>query len=179
MFRITVLVENTAAGLGLLAEHGLSFWIEHGGHRILFDTGQGFVLKNNAQRLDILIENTDAVALSHGHFDHTGGLADVLDVENPPALFLHPDALAPRYARLPDGTSREIGMPPLGVEAVRKKSSPVWTESPTELCAGIHVTGAIPRQNDFEDSGGPFFSDGACKKPDEFADDQALFFDTA
>jgi len=179
MSRITLLVENTATGQGLLAEHGLSFWIEHRGHRILFDTGQGFVLKNNAHRLNIPIEKAGAVALSHGHFDHTGGLAGVLDVENPPALFLHPDALTPRYPRLPDGTSREIGMPPLGVEAVRKRSSPVWTESPTEVCAGIHVTGTIPRQNDFEDSGGPFFSDCACKKPDEFADDQALYVETA
>lgn len=179
MPRITVLVENTAAGLGLLAEHGLSFWIEHGGYRILFDTGQGFVLQNNARRLNIPIETADAVVLSHGHFDHTGGLADVLDVENPPALFLHPDALTPRYAQMPDGTPREIGMPKPAVEAIYRRSNPIKTESPTEICAGIFVTGTIHRQNDFEDSGGPFFSDFACRKPDEFADDQALFFETA
>jgi 7,8-dihydropterin-6-yl-methyl-4-(beta-D-ribofuranosyl)aminobenzene 5'-phosphate synthase len=176
--RITVLAENTATGQGLLAEHGLSLWIEHGGHRILFDTGQGYVLKNNARRLNIPLETADAVVLSHGHFDHTGGLADVLDVEKPPVVFLHPAALAPRYARLPDGTSREIGMPDPGVQAVRKRAGLVWTEAPTEVCAGVYVTGPVPRQTDFEDAGGPFFVDCACRQPDEFPDDQALYFET-
>ncbi len=179
MSRITVLVENTATGQGLLAEHGLSFWIEHGGHRILFDTGQGYVLKHNAQRLCIPLDTADAVVLSHGHFDHTGGLADVLELGNSPALFLHPAALAPRYARLTDGSAREIGMPQPGVQAVQKKTSLVMTEAATEVCAGIHVTGPVPRQTSFEDAGGPFYVDCACRQPDEFPDDQALYFETA
>lgn len=177
MPRITVLVENTATGQGLLAEHGLSFWIAHGARRILFDTGQGYVLKSNARRLNIPLETAEAVVLSHGHFDHTGGLADVLDVAKSPALFLHPATLAPRYARRPDGTSREIGMPQLGVEAVRKSASPVWTESPTEVCAGVYATGPVPRSTDFEDAGGPFFEDCACRHPDAFPDDQALYLE--
>ena len=178
MSRITVLVENTATGQGLLAEHGLSLWIEHAGHRILFDTGQGYVLRNNAHRLNIPLETAGAVVLSHGHFDHTGGLADVLELENSTALLLHPAALAPRYSRRPDGTPREIGMPEPGVQAVRKRGDAVWTEAPTEVCAGVYVTGPLPRQTDFEDAGGPFFVDCACREPDGFPDDQALYFQT-
>ncbi|HOZ49794.1 MAG TPA: MBL fold metallo-hydrolase, partial [Candidatus Hydrogenedentes bacterium] len=178
MSRITVLVENTATGLGLLSEHGLSFWIEHGGQRILFDTGQGYVLKNNARRLNVSIESADALVLSHGHYDHTGGLKGVLELGGSFQIFLHPVALAPRYARLPDGTSREIGMPQSCIEAVHPSPRLTYTEAPTEVRSGVYVTGPVPRQTDFEDAGGPFFADPACRQPDEFPDDQALYFDT-
>ena len=76
--RITVLVENTAESPGLLAEHGLSLWIETGSQCILFDTGQGGALVNNADRLGISLSRVDTIILSHGHYDHTGGLADAL-----------------------------------------------------------------------------------------------------
>lgn len=178
MSRITVLVENTATGQGLLAEHGLSFWIEHNGHRILFDTGQGYVLQNNARRLNIPVETAEAVVLSHGHYDHSGGLAEVLGLGSSPALFLHPAAFSSRYARMPNGTPREIGMPQAGVQAARKSGNLVWTEAPMEILKGIYVTGPIPRQTDFEDAGGPFFVDCTCQQPDEFPDDQALYFET-
>lgn len=194
MARITVLVENNAAGQGLLPEHGLSFWIEHGDHRILFDTGQGFVLKHNAERLGIPLETADAVVLSHGHFDHAGGLAQVLETGKPPVVFAHPAAFAPRYAVLPGGPAtarkrgcnplpapspaREIGMPHIDEQGVRNRTQLVWTETPTEVAAGVWATGPVPRETDFEDTGGPFFMDDAGQKPDEFPDDQALYFET-
>ncbi len=76
--RITTLSENTVRQRNLLAEHGLSFWIELGNKKILFDTGQGKVLIANAEELGIQLELADAVILSHGHYDHTGGLGKVL-----------------------------------------------------------------------------------------------------
>jgi 7,8-dihydropterin-6-yl-methyl-4-(beta-D-ribofuranosyl)aminobenzene 5'-phosphate synthase len=54
----------------------------------------------------------------------------------------------------------------------------VWTAKPTEVLEGIFATGEIPRQNDFEDTGGRFFLDAVCAHPDPLMDDQALFFDT-
>ena len=77
--RITVLVENTVRKRGLLAEHGLSFLIETGTERILFDTGQGLALRHNAAQLKLDLKTLDAVALSHGHYDHTGGLTFALN----------------------------------------------------------------------------------------------------
>ena len=68
--RITVLVENTAQGAGILAEHGLAYWIEWDGQKVLFDTGQGNVLASNAYRLGIPLHEADAVMLSHGHYDY-------------------------------------------------------------------------------------------------------------
>jgi len=159
--RVTVLIENTASGRGLLAEHGLSFWIDLGHKRILFDTGQGNVLSGNARRLGIRLELTDAIMLSHGHYDHTGGLRDVL-----------------RCAWRAKVYTQEIGIPFLDEQKVREKSEIVWTETPTEVCEGLQVTGPIPRTNGFEDTGGPFFKDKGCVEPDELVDDQAAFIET-
>ena len=73
---ITVLTENTVSRRGLLAEHGLSVLVEEGGKRILFDTGQSGVYIHNAEQLGISLEGLDAIVLSHGHYDHTGGLPE-------------------------------------------------------------------------------------------------------
>src|SRR6056297_1248824 len=101
--KITVLVENTAGKLGVLGEHGLSFLIETGGEKILFDTGQGLVLKHNLNRLDLSLTNVKTVALSHGHYDHTGGLADALSMMSTPAIYAHPSVIDPKFARNADG----------------------------------------------------------------------------
>lgn len=176
--QIRVLVENTAQGAGLLGEHGLAYWIAWEGQQVLLDTGQGTVLAGNAFKLDVPLHEANAVILSHGHYDHTGGLADVLRV-NHPYVFAHPAALQPKFVRHRDGTSREIGMPPVGERAVRRQNgSLVATLSPTPVLGKLFVTGPVPRVTDFEDTGGPFFLDAACSLPDPLVDDQAVFFET-
>ena len=178
--RITVLVENTAEDADLLAEHGLAFWIDDGSQRILFDTGQGSVLLANAYRLGIDLSRLDAIVLSHGHYDHTGGLADALRGSRPGAVYTHPDALKPKFARNKDGTSRPIGMPEAARRALeRHRDRLVLTEKPTALGAGLMLTGPVPRITDFEDTGGPFFLDASCRTPDPLLDDQAVFFPAA
>ncbi len=176
--RITVIVENTAQGAGMLAEHGLAYWIEWNGQRVLFDTGQGKVLESNAEQLGIPFRKTDAVVLSHGHYDHTGGLAEVLNSDRPIAVYLHPTALATRFVRNKDGSGREIGIPLASKQALRQRVQElVWTEGPTVTFDGLMVTGAPFRLTDFEDPGGPFFLDPGCQTPDPILDDQAMFFE--
>ena len=177
--RVTVLAENSARGVGLLAEHGLSFWIEIGQRRLLFDTGQGMVLAHNAGILDIALEQVDAIVLSHGHYDHTGGLHHVLPIAPRAKVYAHPAILQPKYARSPDGISHEIGIPPASKETLRNREDALtWTEQPTEICDHLFVTGEIPRRTDYEDTGGPFFSDRKCQQADPLSDDQAMFFDS-
>ena len=177
--RITVLAENTARGADLLAEHGLALWIEADGHRVLFDTGQGKVLRHNARQLQIPLDKAETVVISHGHFDHTGGLEDVLDSNRQTSVCLHPAALERKYAREKSPPHRDIGIPGLDEQTLRCKArSLIWTREPTKLTDGVHVTGEIPRRNDFEDTGGPFFRDEACTDPDPLIDDQALYFET-
>ncbi|MDZ7620821.1 MAG: MBL fold metallo-hydrolase [Patescibacteria group bacterium] len=178
--RITLLVENTAESAGLMAEHGLAYWIEDGSQRILLDAGQGGVLVANAYRLGVELTKLDAVVLSHGHYDHTGGLNHALRGNQPAAIYLHPDALKPKFARNKDGTGRSIGIPDVSELAVRRhRDRMVFTEKPTSLGGGFMVTGPVPRLTDFEDTGGPFFLDPRCGTPDPINDDQAVFFDSS
>jgi len=180
--RVTVLVENTAFGAHVRGEHGLSFWIEAGPTRVLFDTGQTpEVLFHNAEWLGIDLETTDAIVLSHGHYDHTGGLEKVLNRTRAPRLFLHPRALARRYSRKNDGTVQEIGIPSaLDRGFLRAHSSSlVWTDRSARVADELWVTGPVSRTTGYEDTGGDFFLDERCGTPDLIDDDQAVFFDTA
>ncbi|MBC8206856.1 MAG: MBL fold metallo-hydrolase [Kiritimatiellaeota bacterium] len=175
--KITILVENTAGKLGVLAEHGLSFLIETGGEKILFDTGQGFVLKHNLKRLFQGLENVKTVVLSHGHYDHTGGLSAALSMMNNPAIYSHPAAIQPKFGRNADGSARFIGMSELNKDALLH-SNWIRTTQPIELSGGLRLTGTVPRIASFEDTGGPFYRDAACTYPDPIEDDQAAFIGT-
>jgi len=177
--RITVLAENTARGANLLGEHGLAFWIEADGHSILFDTGQGRVLHHNAQHLKVPLDAAEMIVISHGHFDHTGGLKDMLETAGQIDLYLHPAALEAKYHREKTPPHRSIGIPHLDEQALRERTrNLVWAREPTKLMEGVHLTGEIPRRNDFEDTGGPFYRDESCTKADPLLDDQALYIET-
>jgi 7,8-dihydropterin-6-yl-methyl-4-(beta-D-ribofuranosyl)aminobenzene 5'-phosphate synthase len=177
--RITVLVENTAHGPGLLAEHGLSYWIETNDRRILLDSGQGGVLAGNAYKLGIALGEIDALILSHGHYDHTGGVAEALKTDRPVTVYAHPAAFTRKFIRNNDGTAREIGMPYLSDKAIRdSRNRLIAITQPTTVLDGLTATGPVPRLTDFEDTGGPFFLDEACTRPDPLEDDQSVFFDT-
>lgn len=191
--RITVLVENTAGGHGLLAEHGLALWIEAGSRRILFDAGQSGVLRHNARELGINLGTADAIVLSHGHYDHTGGLCAAplpevsrrASVERPTrceqqrlCVFAHAQAFADKYARNADGTSRDVDMPIYVRQTLPRATDLIHTNGPVEVFDDVWVTGPIPRYTDFEDTGGAFFRDAECRQPDDLIDDQAAFIDT-
>ena len=173
---ITTLVEDTTLDNSLLAEHGLSFWIEYDNKRILFDTGQSDILFKNAETLGINLNEVDAIVISHGHYDHTGGLSTVLDVAPKATVYLHPAAIFQKFSRKTLKLN-SIGMPYLAKNAVQR-CRVVWTATPARILPGMSVTGQVPRVNNFEDVGGAFFIDENCRVPDELLDDQALFFES-
>jgi 7,8-dihydropterin-6-yl-methyl-4-(beta-D-ribofuranosyl)aminobenzene 5'-phosphate synthase len=177
--RITTLVENTACGRGILAEHGLAFWIETGSRRVLFDTGQGEVLINNARELGVHLELVDAIVLSHGHYDHIGGLISVLKAAKRPKIYAHPNAFTAKYSRSEGGPCRDAGMlfQDKGKIALLT-NEPIWTNKPTKICQGLFVTGEIPRVTGFENPSTSFFIDEHCQQPDLLSDDQAMFFES-
>jgi len=177
ILRITTLVENTAGSRVLLGEHGLSLWIETGDKRVLFDTGQGACLGNNARRLGIDLGSADAIVLSHGHYDHTGGLDVALAGDEPKTMYAHPAAFEPKFA-VAGGAARYIGTSPEHITKVRRDAELIEVSGPTELGEGLWLTGPVPRTTDFEDTGGPFFTDREGLTPDELVDDQAAFVQT-
>jgi len=175
--KITVLVENTVDVGGLMAEHGLAFLIETEERKILFDTGQTDLLMLNALKLGLSLSGIESIVLSHGHYDHTGGLAKILDHVSTPIIYLHPDALNSKYVKNQDGTSSFIGIKRDLVDKIRHHPKVFWTTQPMQLSGQIFVTGPIPRETVFEDVGGPFFLDDQFTRPDPLFDDQALFFE--
>ncbi|HPO16831.1 MAG TPA: MBL fold metallo-hydrolase, partial [Candidatus Hydrogenedentes bacterium] len=177
---ITVLVENTAIREDLYVEHGLSSWIAIEGKHLLFDTGMGAALMPNADALGIDLHLTDAVVLSHGHFDHTGGLPQIFELGISPKIFMHPEATRMRYGCLQTPPHKPIGMHPEIAESLSARAEYiVHTTQPIQIMDHVWVTGPIPRCTSFEDTGGPFFVDDECRIKDMLPDDQAIWIHTA
>jgi 7,8-dihydropterin-6-yl-methyl-4-(beta-D-ribofuranosyl)aminobenzene 5'-phosphate synthase len=177
--RITVLTDNYVASPGLLGEHGLAVLVETGGRRVLFDTGHGLALLHNAAALKAVLAPLDAVVLSHGHYDHSGGLAAVVQEASPGAIFLHPEALGLKFAKRGDGAIRPAGMPRESRGALERfRDRVVWTRGATEVVAGVWCSGEIPRAKGELTGSHRFFLDAAGRDPDPLTDDQALFVET-
>ena len=101
MVRITALMDNKAReNKALIAEHGLSLFVEYGDQRILFDCGSGSNTLRNAHRLGISLEDLDAVILSHSHYDHAAGYRDLTECGlGSKLLYTGPDFFEPKFAR--------------------------------------------------------------------------------
>jgi 7,8-dihydropterin-6-yl-methyl-4-(beta-D-ribofuranosyl)aminobenzene 5'-phosphate synthase len=176
---ITAIVENTAGTFDAAGEWGLALWIEADKHRILSDTGQGHTLRPNARLLGIDVAAAEALVISHGHFDHTGGIAELINAGFRGTTYLHPAALSGKYQRENTPPHRHIGIPPASEQALRSSGADVVeSQRPTEIAPGMIVTGAIPRRNTYEDVPDPFFVDENCTQPDPLVDDQALLIET-
>ncbi|MBU0715525.1 MAG: MBL fold metallo-hydrolase [Verrucomicrobia bacterium] len=177
---ITILIEDSVSRPTLKAEHGLAFWIDTGSHCILFDTGQSQLILANANELKLDLDAVDTVALSHGHYDHCGGLADVLaNAAGEVTVYAHPRALDPKYRRTETGT-RAIGMSIHCRRALYEGRHNLKTVTiPTEITPGMFLTGEIPRSHPEEQSEPGYCLDAQCRQADPFLDDQALFIRTS
>ena len=177
--KITILVEDSVSGPILKVEHGLALWIDTGSRCIIFDTGQSPLIMANANELKVDIDAVDTIALSHGHYDHCGGLADVLaNAASNVTVYAHPRALDPKYRRTETGT-RAIGMSIQCRQALCEGRHNLQTViTPTEIAPGMFLTGEIPRSHPEELSEPGFCLDVQGRQADPLLDDQALFIRT-
>ena len=104
--KITALTENTSGQPGIGCEHGLSLYIETAAHKLLFDMGQTDLFAENAVRLGIDLSAADFAVLSHGHYDHGGGLPVFLRLNHRAPVYVNEHAFEPHY----NGTDRYIGL---------------------------------------------------------------------
>lgn len=176
--RLTCLVDNATSRPDLKAEHGLAFLLETAGEKVLFDTGQTDLVLANAKTLGLDLAGVRTIVLSHGHYDHTGGLAAVLGVTAGGRLFAHPAAFGPHYSAS-RGSPRYVGMPGVTLDDITRAGWRVeHTIGPTQVAPGVHVTGAIRRVTSYEDIGGRFFVDALGRCGDVLPDDQAMVLRT-
>ena len=152
--RCTILSENTASpSLGVLAEHGFAVLVETPALSLLFDTGQGHCLCHNARVMECDLASVDALALSHGHYDHTGGMPDLLGLHEQLTVYAHPDIFCDRYARLGRASAPEyryVGPPATREEFERDGARFSFNRTFVELADGVYLTGEVPRTTDFE-----------------------------
>jgi 7,8-dihydropterin-6-yl-methyl-4-(beta-D-ribofuranosyl)aminobenzene 5'-phosphate synthase len=178
-FRITLLVDHQAISPDLATEHGLSFLLELGEQVLLFDTGASDAFLRNAEHLGLPLDRVTQVILSHGHWDHSGGLGAALERVPQAQVYLHPRALGPKFSRHPDRPVREIGFPKGSWSAVCPVMHRVnWATAPMRLSSEIGITGPIPRKHPLERISGPFFLDADGRQPDPLEDEQALWIQT-
>jgi 7,8-dihydropterin-6-yl-methyl-4-(beta-D-ribofuranosyl)aminobenzene 5'-phosphate synthase len=109
--KITTLIENNPDDLGqLLFEHGLSLYIEADGKKILFDTGQSGDFIENANSLDKSLEALDFCIISHGHYDHSGGIERFVSEScKKPVFFVGEEFFRPKYKRADVSDYKYIG----------------------------------------------------------------------
>jgi 7,8-dihydropterin-6-yl-methyl-4-(beta-D-ribofuranosyl)aminobenzene 5'-phosphate synthase len=167
----------------LLAEHGLSLLVKvyHGEekHTILFDTGYTNIgVPHNLELLNVDLNEIEAIAVSHGHMDHTGSLYAVLDKMSAPVpVVVHPDAfLSPRYFGLDDG--RKLLFPLILVkEKFEDRNAEIIESRTPKLLADdmVMVTGQVERVTAFEKGlpNAQMERNGKIEK-DLILDDQAL-----
>ena len=145
--KLFVLNDNSPSG-DFASEHGLSYFIEAAGQKILFDVGPSMVFLKNAQKMGIDVDAADLVVLSHGHWDHTNGLAQTYrgkKLEGKP-LLCHPNTFVRGY-RLRD--KKHHGAP-ISREEAQAHFQLTESAKPYKIADGIWFLGEIPRKNGFE-----------------------------
>jgi 7,8-dihydropterin-6-yl-methyl-4-(beta-D-ribofuranosyl)aminobenzene 5'-phosphate synthase len=180
---LTVITENTVPGksAGLYAEHGFSLFLACPEAKILFDAGPaGVATLNNAPRLGVDLRSADAMVLSHGHMDHTGGLAGVLRVIGKRIpVYAHPEVFADRYAKVGERITY-VGLP-FKREALEGMGAAFDLSAKfRQIAPGVYLSGEIARRRSFETGDVDLFvKQNSEFQKDPLKDDQSMAVETA
>ena len=179
--KLTILCENSVGvPIGVIGEHGFACYVETEKGNYLFDTGQGFAIVQNAIALKKDLGAIEAIMISHGHYDHTGGLPAVLQIKGRVGVYGHPDIFVERIWSS-EGKTRFIG-----IQHTRSyletlgANLRVGTEM-IEIGPAGFLTGEIPRKSEFEKGDANMIAclaNGEKIQPDPLKDDLSLVIDS-
>ncbi|NLZ46660.1 MAG: MBL fold metallo-hydrolase [Clostridiales bacterium] len=175
--KLSILTNDTVTKRNFLAEHGLSLFIETKGFKILFDTGQSDVFSKNASNIGIKLAETNCIVLSHGHYDHCGGMEYFK--YKMPNVYVHNNAFINHYTLNNNNTYKDIGIPWSQDFKNKIKHKIKHIQNKTSIADGIFVCGEIPSTEEFEGVPQGFYTeDNNQKSYDIFKDEAVLVVDT-
>jgi 7,8-dihydropterin-6-yl-methyl-4-(beta-D-ribofuranosyl)aminobenzene 5'-phosphate synthase len=159
--KITTLIENMPDKEDKLAfEHGFSAWVELDDKKILFDTGQTGAFAGNAEQLGIDLSEADGVILSHGHYDHTGGVPALLTkLKKKTPVYIGKEFFLPKYKLLEDGNYKYNGTPFKKEQLAENAMAEQYyiEDTVTKISGNLILFKNFSRTNDFEKVNPKFF----------------------
>jgi 7,8-dihydropterin-6-yl-methyl-4-(beta-D-ribofuranosyl)aminobenzene 5'-phosphate synthase len=178
--RIITLSDNTAAAGDFLGEWGLSILIETDDATILLDTGTSISAVHNANNLGIDLSKIDKIILSHGHYDHTGGLREVLRrMRKEVEIIAHPDVWQAKYSRREGKPDRYIGIPFRSEELESLGARFRLAKEPVKITDNTWTSGEVPMVTEYETiDTGLFIKQDSDFLPDLVMDDKAIIVET-
>lgn len=164
--KITALIENTSA-CDLPTEHGLSLFVETAEVKFLFDMGQTDLFARNAETLGIDLTTVDFAVLSHGHYDHGGGLKTFLALNDHAPVYMSRFAFEPHY----NGTEKYIGLN----QDLKTSNRLIYVDEDMRITESIMVYGCHNAQKvmNFGSCGLNMIQDGRMTE-DDFRHEQYL-----
>lgn len=179
---IQILCDNNIGRMDFLGEHGFAAHVTRDSGTYLFDTGQGMTLPHNVRQGGLRLDDLDAVILSHGHYDHTGGLFWVLEQTGPIDIHAHPDVFTPHLARIESDSApslRPVGCPRTQADLESAGGRFVFHAATAQIAPGLWFISGYERQLAQTPDDGKLVLAGADGPiPDPIAEDASLLLET-
>jgi len=168
---IKMLVENTSLFKKIVCEHGLSLYIETENHKILFDMGSSELFAENAEKLNVNLKEVDIAIISHGHYDHGGGLEKFLEINSKAKVYLSKNAFENYYSKDLNGVKKYIGLN----KKLLTNERLIFTDKTKTITKGIYLFSNI-KDTTYKPSGNHclFTENNGVLTEDNFSHEQNL-----
>ncbi|MGN0702944.1 MAG: MBL fold metallo-hydrolase [Lentihominibacter sp.] len=169
------LVENKTDNPGIMAEHGLSIYIEADNKKILFDAGATDLVIENARKMNVSLDAVDFAVVSHGHYDHTGGFPAFCKMNCSAPVYIHKNAFRESYGLMKDGLRKD----PSGIRWSSEdreimQGRLILTDGPVHITENICITGTVPFAEGFRPTEKFYYDDGGKMTEDDMSHEQCL-----